>query len=455
MQKAKRYFSCQACGYQTPKWLGRCPDCGEWNTMIEEIIDSPDLSGGVIIGGGSTGPLPITDVESGEGKRLSSGISEFDRVLGGGIVPGSLVLIGGDPGIGKSTLLLQSSGKISKKGKTVLYISGEESPGQIRMRSDRLGSLSDKLFILAETRLEDIVPRIDKLRPSLIIIDSVQTIYTMQIQSAPGSISQVREVSAGLMRLSKDLGIPTFLIGHVTKDGAIAGPRVLEHMVDTVLYFEGDRGHSFRILRAVKNRFGSTNEIGVFEMMRDGLAEVSNPSEIFLAERPSGVPGSVVVSSIEGTRPIMLELQSLVSASTSFGMPRRMTTGVDHNRVSILTAILEKRAGLHLQGEDIFVNIAGGIKINEPATDLGIVTAMASSFKNQPIDSQTIVIGEVGLGGEVRVVPQIDMRIGEGIKLGFTRCIIPKNRIKTGDYADSIDMVEVGTIGDAFEILFS
>jgi len=431
--------------------MGRCPECGEWNTFVEERENAEDKTRWSGEERGAVKPIPISEIESCYEKKLISGIAEFDRVLGGGIVPGSLILIGGDPGIGKSTLLLQASAKVSKDAGVVLYISGEESGSQIRLRSDRLGSFSDRLLILSETCLEDIIPHIKKVNPSLIVVDSIQTIYTTQLQSAPGSISQVREVSFQLMQISKKIGIATFLIGHVTKDGAIAGPRVLEHMVDTVLYFEGDRGHTFRVLRAIKNRFGSVNEIGVFEMKNNGLEEVTNPSELFLSEMPSNISGSVVVSSIEGTRPILVELQALVSYS-NLNMPRRMATGVDPNRVSLLIAILEKRVGLHLQGEDIFVNVAGGVRIDEPAVDLGIISAIASSFKDKPVDAKTVVVGEVGLAGEVRGVTHIDKRLSEASKLGFTRCIIPK--IKRDILRDiKIETIEVSSVGEALEVL--
>lgn len=451
MPKIKSHFSCQSCGYQSTKWMGRCPECGEWNTLVEEREDAEDKTRWLGEKSGAVKPIPISEIESCYEKKLISGIAEFDRVLGGGIVPGSLILIGGDPGIGKSTLLLQASAKVSKDAGVVLYISGEESGSQIRLRSDRLGSFSDRLLILSETCLEDIIPHIKNVNPSLIVVDSIQTIYTTQLQSAPGSISQVREVSFQLMQISKKIGVATFLIGHVTKDGAIAGPRVLEHMVDTVLYFEGDRGHTFRVLRAIKNRFGSVNEIGVFEMKNNGLEEVTNPSELFLSEMPNNISGSVVVSSIEGTRPILVELQALVSYS-NLNMPRRMVTGVDSNRVSLLIAILEKRVGLHLQGEDIFVNVAGGVRIDEPAVDLGIVSAIASSFKDKPVDAKTVVVGEVGLAGEVRGVTHIDKRLSEASKLGFTRCIIPK--VKRDILRDiKIETIEVSSVGEALDVL--
>ena len=432
--------------------MGRCPECGEWNTFVEERENAEDKTRWSGEERGAVKPIPISEIESCYEKKLISGIAEFDRVLGGGIVPGSLILIGGDPGIGKSTLLLQASAKVSKDAGVVLYISGEESGSQIRLRSDRLGSFSDRLLILSETCLEDIIPHIKKVNPSLIVVDSIQTIYTTQLQSAPGSISQVREVSFQLMQISKKIGIATFLIGHVTKDGAIAGPRVLEHMVDTVLYFEGDRGHTFRVLRAIKNRFGSVNEIGVFEMKNNGLEEVTNPSELFLSEMPNNISGSVVVSSIEGTRPILVELQALVSYS-NLNMPRRMVTGVDSNRASLLIAILEKRVGLHLQGEDIFVNVAGGVRIDEPAVDLGIITVLSSSFREIPIDPYTVVFGEVGLSGEVRGVTSAEIRVKEAAKLGFKRCIIPERNASQINM-ESIEIIGVSTVREAIENLF-
>ena len=436
-----------------PKWLGRCPDCGEWNTFVEEK-EAPAKAAKEYRRGqtSSRSPVPITQVSGQEEDRLVVGMPEFDRVLGGGIVPGSVVLVGGDPGIGKSTLLLQLSGKISAGSSTILYVTGEESTSQTRLRANRLGALSDNLYLLAETCLEDIIPHIEQLRPAAVIIDSIQTIYTQQLPSTPGSIGQVREVAAELMGLAKGWQIPIFLIGHVTKEGAIAGPKALEHMVDTVLYFEGERGHSFRILRAVKNRFGSTNEIGVFEMGSNGLVEVSNPSEIFLAERPKGASGSIVVSSVEGTRPILVELQALVTP-TNLGTPRRMVTGLDYNRVALMIAVLEKRAGFHLFGEDIFLNIAGGVKIEEPAVDLGIALAIASSFRDKPIDNHTVAIGEVGLTSEVRGVPQLELRVREAAKLGFQRAIVPRsNMLKLKDPLP-IALVPVTNIKEALEEL--
>lgn len=374
-------------------------------------------------------PLPLSQVNRDLQQRSSCGIAEFDRVLGGGLVKGSMVLIGGDPGIGKSTLLLQASANLTGTAGSVLYVSAEESPEQIKLRSLRLGINSDGLYLLAETNIERIITQITALKPKAVIIDSIQTVFTAAIESAPGSVSQVRESAGRLMLLAKGSGIPIFLVGHVTKDGALAGPRVLEHLVDTVLYFEGDSGHAFRILRAAKNRFGSTNEIGVFEMKDSGLCEVANPSELFLAERPLGVSGSVVVAALEGTRPLLVELQALVS-STAFGTPRRTTIGVDHNRLALLVAVLEKKVGLQLAGHDIFMNAVGGVRLNEPAADLGMIMAVASSYLDKPVDPQTFFLGEVGLSGEVRAVSQPEIRIKEAAKLGFKKCVLPEGSLK-------------------------
>lgn len=396
--------------------------------------------------------MSITDISHSKENRFSTGMGEFDRVLGGGIVSGSVVLIGGDPGIGKSTLLLQAFQLISRE-KPVLYVTGEESPHQIKMRGERLGVSSKNLMILAETSLEEILKAADSLKPKAIVVDSVQTVYTSQIQSAPGSVSQIREATAQLLVYAKRSHIPTFLIGHVTKDGAIAGPRVLEHMVDTVLYFEGDKGHPYRILRAVKNRFGPTNEIGVFEMKSQGLEEVKNPSELFLSERSPHVTGSIVVSSVEGTRPILVELQALVSP-TAFGLPRRMAIGVDPSRVSLLLAVLEKRAGLLLQGQDVYINVVGGMQIQEPSVDLGIIAAVASGFKDRPIDSHLFVFGEVGLGGEVRGVQQAEGRLREAAKMGFKKCLLPeRNRERMGKIK-GMDLTGIRDVRQALEVLF-
>jgi DNA repair protein RadA/Sms len=449
MAKDKIIFACQVCGHQAPKWLGKCPDCGGWNTLVEEVL-SP--ARGRVSDLKKEKPRSIHEIESSDEDRILTGIEELDRVLGGGIVPGSVILVGGDPGIGKSTLLLQAIDGICRNRK-VLYVSGEESPKQIKLRGMRIGVTSKDLIILSETSLDLILQSIDEIKPKVLVIDSIQTVFTSDLPSAPGSIGQVRESSGRLMFYAKRTGIPIFIIGHVTKDGSIAGPRVLEHIVDTVLYFEGDTGHTFRILRAVKNRFGSTNEIGVFEMKDSGLTEVKNPSEIFLAERPFNVTGSVVVSSMEGTRPILIELQALVSP-TNFGVPRRTSIGVDYNRVSLLLAVLEKRAGLHLMGQDVFVNVVGGIRIDEPAIDLGILAAVTSSFKEIPIDPRTFVIGEVGLAGEIRAISQVEARIKEGSKLGFTKAIIPISNVKKIFPVNGIEIIGAASVNEALEILF-
>ncbi len=446
--KPKTVFACQSCGHQSPKWLGRCPDCGQWNSLVEErMVPASSSRRGT---GGSERPVSLLEVTSSQVDRASTGMGELDRVLGGGVVPGSLILIGGDPGIGKSTLVLQAVSAVSRVHGPVLYVSGEESPQQIRLRADRLGVLAPDLMLLAETSLPEIVKVLGELRPRLLVIDSIQTIFTPEISSAPGSISQVREVAGQLMVHAKRHHLPVFLVGHVTKDGAIAGPRVLEHIVDTVLYFEGEKGQPFRILRAVKNRFGSTNEIGVFEMKTAGLQEVANPSEIFMAERPLDVPGSVVVSSLEGTRPLLVELQALVSP-TVFGMPRRTAIGVDPNRVSLLLAILEKRAGLRLTGQDVYVNVVGGITIEEPAVDLGVCLAVASSHREIPIDSRTLVFGEVGLAGEIRAVSQAEVRVKEAAKLGFSRCVLPERCLMPSLSEHPIELIGVADLGKALE----
>jgi DNA repair protein RadA/Sms len=452
MPRPKTSFVCQNCGYSSPKWLGKCPDCDHWNSLQEEAAAIAAPSRWMVSDQAPRKPEPIVEIIRSSEDRFSTGMGELDRVLGGGVVAGSMVLIGGDPGIGKSTLLLQAFQKISQD-RPVLYVSGEESPHQIKMRGERLGVDSKNLLILSETSLEEILKTAQSLRPRAIVIDSIQTVYTAQITSAPGSVSQIRESAAQLMIHAKQTNTTTFLVGHVTKDGSIAGPRILEHMVDTVLYFEGDKGHPYRILRAVKNRFGSTNEIGVFEMKSLGLEEVSNPSELFLSERPSNVAGSVVVSSIEGTRPILVELQALISP-TNFGLPRRMAIGVDPNRVSLLLAVLEKRAGLQLQGQDVFINVVGGMQIDEPAVDLGIVAAVASGFRERPLDPKILVLGEVGLGGEVRAIHQAEARLREAAKMGFKQCLLPdRNRMRL-DGVDGIDVIGVGHIRQALEILF-
>ncbi|WP_333653142.1 DNA repair protein RadA [Dissulfurispira sp.] len=433
MSKIKTVFQCQACGYASPKWLGKCPDCGAWNSFAEEKQSPKTLKSF-----GASEPQPLSRIIGGKEKRTAVGINEFDRVLGGGLVNGAIILIGGDPGIGKSTLLLQAVAEIAKSQisdtklqtpdsglRTVLYVSGEESPEQIKLRAERLSIDSDNIMLLPETLVENIIRTAEDLRPSAVVVDSIQTIYTEELTSAPGSVGQIRESAAKLMFFAKRSEIPVFLIGHVTKEGAIAGPRVLEHLVDTVLYFEGDRGHPYRILRTIKNRFGSTNEIGVFEMTDEGLIEITNPSELFMSERPLGVSGSTVIATMEGTRPLLVELQALVSPTT-FGMPRRTSMGVDFNRVNLLIAVLEKKAGIHLGGMDVFINIVGGLKILEPAADIGIISAIVSSFREVPIDAKTFLFGEVGLSGEVRAVAQGDARLKEAAKIGFKKAIIPK-----------------------------
>jgi DNA repair protein RadA/Sms len=397
---------------------------------------------------------PIDQIEAAGENHLKTGIEELDRVLGGGVVPGSVVLIGGDPGIGKSTLLLQALPKLVSGSEQVLYVSGEESPRQIKMRGQRLGVYHPALHILAETSLEEILKTIQDLRPSAIVVDSIQTVYTDQITSAPGSISQVQEVAAQLLGFAKRSGVPVFIIGHVTKEGAIAGPRLLEHIVDTVLYFEGDKGHSYRILRAVKNRFGSTNEIGVFEMKEGGLEEVTNPSELFLAERPEKSTGSVVVSSLEGSRPILVELQALVSP-TGYSLPKRMANGVEVNRVSLLLAVMEKRLGLYLSGQDVYVNVVGGMQVDEPAIDLGIAVAVTSSLRERPVDHRTVVLGEMGLGGEIRAVTQAGLRIREASKMGFRRCLLPSRNLAKLEPVADMELVGIREVGEALDAVFA
>jgi len=446
--KQRTVFTCQKCGSQSPKWLGKCPDCGAWNSMAEEVAGKP-MPGGM--SGERSRPVSICDVPAQSETRLETGVGELDRVLGGGIVPGSLVLIGGDPGIGKSTLLLQAMHNLAERAGEVLYVSGEESASQTRLRGERLNASHKRLLILAENSLEAILTHAAALKPSAMVVDSIQTVWTSTLESAPGSVSQVRESAGKLMLLAKGSGIPVFIVGHVTKDGAIAGPRVLEHIVDTVLYFEGDGSHPFRILRAVKNRFGSTNEIGVFEMKQEGLCGVDNPSELFLSERPLGVSGSVVTTSLEGSRPLLVELQALVT-QTSYGVPRRTTIGVDHNRLALLVAVLEKKVGLHLGGQDIFLNAAGGVRLNEPAADLAMIMAVASSHLDKAIAPQTVVLGEVGLAGEVRAITQPEQRIAEAEKLGFLTCILPAGnlkRLKNG----KIRLQGVATVDEAMQLL--
>jgi DNA repair protein RadA/Sms len=451
MAKVKTVFFCQECGYESPKWMGKCPGCGQWNSMVEETI-RPQAAGrsGLKSDRTTNKPVPISQIEKTSEKRILTKTVELNRVLGGGVVPGSLVLVGGDPGIGKSTLLLQMSQELAELGHTVLYISGEESVKQTKMRAERLGVQSDNLYVMAETDIYEIESRLDDVHPHFLIIDSIQTVYSSDVTSAPGSVSQVRECTGRLMRVAKTKGVATFIVGHVTKDGAIAGPRLLEHMVDAVLYFEGERHHTFRILRAVKNRFGSTNEIGVFEMKETGLVEVTNPSEIFLQERTKGVAGSTVVASMEGTRPMLVEIQALVTPS-SFGNARRMATGVEPNRISLLMAVLEKRVGLFIQNHDAYVNVAGGVRLDEPATDLAVAISVASSFRDQPTMPADVIIGEVGLTGEVRRVSRIEQRVFEAEKMGFERAIIPAQNVGGWTPPKGIKIVGVGTVSEAME----
>lgn len=451
MAKAKSsVFFCQECGYESAKWMGQCPACHAWNTFVEEKLEKTTQAVKKLVKDVNVTTLDAIKMQ--EGQRIKTEISELDRVLGGGIVKGSLVLVGGDPGIGKSTLLLQCCRNLSEQKKKVLYISGEESLQQIKIRAKRIGEFGDSLFLLCETNLDIIQEVIKKEKPEIVIIDSIQTMYSESVTSAPGSVSQVREATGTLMQIAKGMEISIFIVGHVTKEGVVAGPRVLEHMVDTVLYFEGDRHASYRILRGVKNRFGSTNEIGVFEMREDGLHEVENPSEYMLSGKPKDASGSVVACSMEGTRPILVEVQALVCHS-NFGIPRRTAAGTDFNRVNLLMAVLEKRLGLQMSACDAYINIAGGIKMNEPAIDLGIVLALVSSYKEVPIDEKTICFGEVGLSGEVRAVSVAEQRILEAKRLGFTRCILPKVSLQALKSIDGIHLDGVENVQDAIQCI--
>ncbi len=452
LKKNKTQFFCQNCGHQSPKWLGRCPSCGEWNQFVEEEV-SPSTSTVASDLQFHEKPRPLLEVAAEERERISTGIGEMDRVLGGGLVSGSAVLVGGDPGIGKSTLLLQVLQRLAENGLKVLYVTGEESARQVKLRAGRIGAATANILILVEIGLEAIVEQVKEINPQVVVIDSIQTVYSAALSSAPGSVGQVRESSGKLIILAKKLDIPFFLVGHVTKDGSIAGPKVLEHMVDTVLYFEADSGHAYRIIRSIKNRYGPTNEIGVFEMRDNGLAEVSNPSAFFLAERPEGAAGSVVVPSMEGTRPILIEIQSLVSP-TYLGMPRRTAMGIDHNRVSLLIAVMDKICGLALSNHDVFLNVAGGIRPDEPAIDLGIVSSLASSFHNRPIDAHTAVFGEVGLTGEVRGILRMGDRIKEAARMGFNRCIIPRTNYADDKPPKNIEVVKVANIRELMAHLF-
>lgn len=454
MAKGKKivYF-CQNCGNEEAKWLGQCPACKEWNTFVEEkvVATSSKTAKGSGTARREVNVVSLSEVSADDRARLKTGILELDRVLGGGLVPGSLILVGGDPGIGKSTLLLQVCRHLAE-GRGVLYISGEESLSQIKLRANRMGEFCENLKLLCETNLDTVRGVIENKRPDLVIIDSIQTMYSEEVSSAPGSVSQVRESTNVFLQLAKGLGITIFIVGHVTKEGTVAGPRVLEHMVDTVLYFEGDRHASYRILRGVKNRFGSTNEIGVFEMRASGLVEVENPSEYMLSGKPENASGSVVACSMEGTRPLLIEIQALV-CETNFGMPRRTATGTDYNRVNLLMAVLEKRIGLHMSNCDAYVNIAGGIRMNEPAIDLGIVLAIVSSYKNRPLDEKMIVFGEVGLSGEVRAVSMPKQRVLEAKKLGFEACVLPQVSLAQVDDVKGIKLIGVKNVGDAMGLI--
>lgn len=449
--KKKTVFFCQNCGYESAKWLGQCPACHEWNTFVEEALTAPSSSSSGKRLDTNIKPSTLDEITTADESRLTTHMEEFDRVLGGGIVKGSLVLIGGDPGIGKSTLLLELTRNLCSDHVKMLYISGEESLSQIKMRAERIGSFTSDLSILCETDLDTISAVIDRTRPSLVIIDSIQTMYSEAVGSAPGSVSQVRESTNVLMHIAKTMGITVFVVGHVTKEGNVAGPRVLEHMVDTVLYLEGDRYASYRVLRGVKNRFGSTNEIGVFEMKGAGLVEVKNPSEYMLAGRPEGAAGSVVACSMEGTRPILIEIQALVTRS-NFGMPRRTAVGCDYNRVNLLMAVLEKRLGLKLSDYDAYVNVTGGMRMNEPAVDLGIVMAIVSSYKDTPIDDHIICFGEVGLSGEVRSVTNAEQRVREAAKLGFNKCILPKSSIRGMTKVEGVQYYGIDFVSDVVKL---
>src|SRR5262245_10248531 len=458
MSKSRTVFACQECGAQSPKWLGRCADCGAWNSLVEERAadagGAPAASHRYALAGAAGSARLYADIEIEQHARLSTRIGEFDRVLGGGVVPGSLVLLGGEPGIGKSTLLLQAAVGMARSIGPVLYSYGEESEHQIKSRGERLAVGDAPLYLLAETCLERILEEIARVKPMVVIVDSVQTIYSLKFQSPPGSIGQVREAATQLLFAAKDQDVPTFIVGHVTKDGSLAGPKALEHVVDTVLYFEGERHHSHRVVRAVKNRFGAVSELGVFEMTGTGLRPVPNPSKLFLAERPMDAPGSAVLCSIEGSRPILVEIQALVSSST-YGNARRTASGLDQQRLSLLLAVLEKRAGLNLVGDDVFVNVAGGMTVDEPAADLGVLAAIASSVRNRVIPATTAMFGEVGLAGEIRGVAQASLRLREAAQMGFLRCVLPEANIDPADRqsAGSCELVPVRTVGEALDAL--
>ena len=452
MAKLKTAFVCQQCGMTATKWLGRCSDCDSWNSFVEEESVQESLNSGVRLGT-TRKPIPYPDIETDGTMRATSGVEEFDRVLGGGIVSGSLVLLGGDPGVGKSTLLLQVAAERSRNGSNVVYVSGEESERQIKLRGERLGISSKSLLLYSETQLDRILETLRRTSPDLVVVDSVQTVFSPRFSSAPGSISQVREVTAEFLFYAKSSDTPVFLIGHVTKEGNLAGPKALEHMVDTVLYFEGESHHSHRVVRAVKNRYGASGELGVFEMAGDGLRPVLNPSGLFLSERPKGSSGSAVICSLEGTRPLLMEIQSLVSTS-GFGHPRRVAVGVDANRVSLLIAVLEKRADLSLGGEDVYVNVAGGLSVGEPTADLGLTASIASSFRGQSIRGETVLVGEVGLAGEVRPAQQIALRVKEVARLGFERAVVPSANCPIPEAPKELEIVEVSNIAEMMELIF-
>ncbi len=451
MTKNRSIYVCQSCAFESPRWAGKCPNCGAWNSFVEELAPKAGRTARTRLKHGTAEPVPLSDVEAAPEPRMAVGIPEFDRVLGGGIVPGSVVLVGGDPGIGKSTLMMQMASSLA--GCATLYITGEESVSQIKLRAQRLAvKPPESLLLLAETNLEVIQAVLERSLPDLLIVDSIQTMYRPDLESAPGTVSQVREATGLFMRIAKTRGVPVFLVGHVTKEGVIAGPKVVEHMVDTVLQFEGERHHAYRILRAMKNRFGSTNEIGIFEMYDGGLREVANPSEVFLAERTSGASGSTVVASMEGTRPLLVEVQALV-APASYGVPQRSSTGFDARRLQMLLAVLEKRVGVHVGQYDVFVNVAGGVRVDEPAVDLGMAVSIVSSLRDVPVDPVAVAIGEIGLGGEIRTVSQVEKRVAEAAKLGFTRCILPRNNARAMAPRAGIELVEIQTVDQAIATL--
>jgi DNA repair protein RadA/Sms len=455
VKKASSEFVCQSCGHRAPKWLGRCPDCGAWDSLVEEVSApaTPGRGPAAAAPGGRIEPVPFDQIETQEGARLTSGLPEFDRVLGGGIVPGSLVLLGGEPGVGKSTLLLQIAGSVSARGLSVLYVSGEESDRQIKLRGERLGLRADRLLVYPETAVEQIEAELAARRPGLVIVDSIQTTYTAALESAPGSIGQIRECATRFLFQAKSTGTPVFLIGHITKEGAIAGPKALEHIVDTVLYFEGERHHHHRVIRAVKNRFGATSEVAIFEMTGAGLKTVENPSAFFLSEHQGGTAGTAVVCCLEGSRPLLVEAQALVSQS-NFSSGRRMTQGYDRNRLSLLLAMLERVAGVQVLGADVYLNIAGGIEVDEPAADLGVVAAVASSLRNQPVPADLVLVGEAGLGGEVRAVPQAALRAKEAASLGFRRCALPAGNTPLPSPVKGLEILPVKSVNQLLDILF-